>query len=405
MRYNQRVRVPAPPAWSREILTVGTTGTNGKTTTTSLVAAALRARGGPVLRVTTLGFFVNDEPLDVGRDYDGFLHAMRTLREQGGSAAAIELTSEALSMGFARAWPCRVGVFTNLTHDHLDAHGSSEHYLASKAQLFVSLPCGAAAILNGCDDSSSIVEEVVPRGVHVRRYGVPSRGTPYGALDLEAERVDVDWDGTRVVCKGGFELRVRAHGEVYAENALAAYLAATAAGVPAIDAARAIESARPPSGRFEVIHRRPYVVVDYAHSPDALERTVATGRTLCDREGGTLVVVFGAGGNRDASKREPMGRAARLADRVVLTSDNARDEDPGAIADAIAHGLRGHGSVVRELDRARAIRRAIERASPSDVILLCGKGHETEQLAGPERRTFSDADVAKQVLGRLTLAT
>jgi UDP-N-acetylmuramyl tripeptide synthase len=255
-------------------------------------------------------------------------------------------------------------------------------------------------VLNGRDEASALLEEVIPKGVRVLRYGVPSRGAARGALDLEAERVEVGWDGTRVICKGALELRVRAHGEIYAENALAAYLGATAAGVPGEDAARAIAECPAPPGRFEVVHRRPYVVVDYAHSPDALARTVATGRALCDRERGELTVVFGAGGKRDRAKRAPMGEAARPADRVVLTSDNPRSEDPGAIADEIARGLVGHAGVSRELDRARAIRDAIERASPSDVVLICGKGHETEQIVGEERRRFSDVDVAREALAR-----
>src|SRR5207248_2839476 len=154
--------VPAPPAFANEIATVGVTGTNGKTTTTAWIAAALRRLGGPVLRATTVGHFLDDEPLEVEKSYDGFVAAMRTLFDRGGRRAAIELTSEALAAGFARAWPCRVGVFTNLTHDHLDAHGSPEHYLASKAQLFVSLPAGGTAVLNASDPTWALLREVVP---------------------------------------------------------------------------------------------------------------------------------------------------------------------------------------------------------------------------------------------------
>jgi UDP-N-acetylmuramoyl-L-alanyl-D-glutamate--2,6-diaminopimelate ligase len=342
-----------------------------------------------------VGFFLDDEPLAVERDYDGFLAAMRTLHARGGRDAAIELTSEALGMGFARAWPCKVGVFTNLTHDHLDAHGSPEHYLASKAQLFVSLPPDGTAVLNGCDESSGLLEEVVPKGVRVLRYGVASRGAAHGALDLEAERVELSWDGTYVVCKQGLELRVRAIGEIYAENALASYLGALAAGVESEQIVRALAEVEPPPGRFEVVHRAPHVVVDYAHSPDALLRTISTARRLARAK---LTVVFGAGGKRDRAKRAPMGEAARAADRVILTSDNPRDEDPGRIADAIAAGLRGHAGVERELDRAAAIRAAIAGSGPEDVVVIAGKGHETEQIVGAERRPFSDVEVARAVL-------
>ena len=286
---------------------------------------------------------------------------MHTCFERGGRYAAVELTSEALAQGFAEAWQCNVGVFTNLTHDHLDAHGSAEHYLASKAQLFVSLPAGATAVLNAGDPVFDLLSEVMPAGVKVLSYAVPSRGPVQGTPDLVARSVDVSWSGTTIACDvrdpaSGLpsEVRVRAIGDVYAENALAALLGAVAAGVPAADACAALAEAPPPPGRFEVVHERPYVVVDYAHSPDALARTVQTARKLADRSGGKLTVVFGAGGKRDKAKRGPMGEAARSADRVILTTDNPRDEDPAVIARAIAEGLHGHASVTH---RARPSQR------------------------------------------------
>jgi UDP-N-acetylmuramoyl-L-alanyl-D-glutamate--2,6-diaminopimelate ligase len=395
--------VPSPPAWSRGLRTVGVTGTNGKTSTTTWIAAALRARSRPVVRATTVGYYLDDEELALPKDYDGFLAVMRTCLDRGGTLAAIELTSEALARGFAVAWPCEIGVFTNLTHDHLDTHGSPEHYLASKAQLFVNLPKGGTAILNGCDAASRLLGEVIPDGVGTWRYGVPSRGAAQAELDLRAERVDLGWEGTRLVCEASSrlptmprELRVRAIGEVYAENALAALLGAIAAGVPADEAAERIAAAPPPPGRFEVVHEKPYVVVDYAHSPDALARTFAAARSLCK---GELTVVFGAGGKRDKAKRAPMGEAARIADRVVLTTDNPRDEDPADIARAVAAGLVGHPRVETELDREAAIASAIEGARADDVIVLAGKGHETEQVSGATTRAFSDAQVARRVLG------
>ena len=402
-------RAPAPPAWSSELFTVGVTGTNGKTTTTAWVAAALRSlaasRGeGPVARATTVGFFLDDEEVPVEKTYAGFIAAMRTCFERGGRHAAIELTSEALAQGFAHAWPCQVGVFTNLTHDHLDAHGSAEHYLASKAQLFVALPAGGTAVLNAADPVFELLSEVIPVGVAVRSYAVPSRGPTLGKADLVATAVDVSWSGTRIVCAvrddgscSGLprELRVRAIGEVHAENALAALLGAVAAGVPPALAAAALEVAAPPPGRFEVVHERPYVVVDYAHSPDALERSVQTARKLAK---GALCVVFGAGGQRDQAKRAPMGEAARPADHVILTTDNPRDEDPAAIAAEIAIGLRGHGSVRIELDRRGAITTAIASAGAEDVVLIAGKGHEVEQQVGGATRRFSDVEVAREAL-------
>ena len=400
--------VPPPPGWHGELFTVGVTGTNGKTTTTAWVAAALRRLSGsqgagPVARATTVGFFLDDEELTIAKSYDGFLAAMKRGRDRGGKYAAIELTSEALARGFARAWPCRVGVFTNLTHDHLDAHGSPEHYLASKAQLFVTLAPGSTAVLNACDEHFELLREILPEGVKLVSYAVPSRGEVHGEPDVVASAVDVSWLGTRITCavrdpSSGLpaEVRVRAIGEIYAENALAALLGAVAAGVSPAEAAIALAEAAPPPGRFEVVHERPYVVVDYAHGPDALARTVQIARNLAGR--GKLFVVFGAGGKRDKAKRGPMGEAARPADHVILTTDNPRDEDPAVIAEALAGGLVGHASVRTLLDRRSAIAIAIAEAGPDDVVLLAGKGHETEQTIGAETRLFSDVDVAKAAL-------
>lgn len=388
------------------MFTVGVTGTNGKTTTTAWVAACLRSLSKPVARATTVGFFVDDKLLDLEKSYDGFIQGMRTAFDQGGTHAAIELTSEALAHGFIKAWPCRVGVFTNLTHDHLDAHGSPEHYLASKAQLFVSLAPGSTAVLNASDENYELLKEVTPAGVIHRSYAVPSRGKPQGEPDVVARDVKIGWDGTRVLLdrkdeKSDLprELKVKAIGSVYAENALAALLGAVAAGVKPSDAKAALEAAAPPPGRFEVIHERPYVVVDYAHSPDALARTVAIARELATG-GSRLIAIFGAGGKRDKDKRAPMGTAAKPADRVVLTTDNPRDEDPADIARSIAKGLVGHEEVVTILDRREAITRSILEARPEDVVLIAGKGHETDQTIGTEVRHFSDVEVANEALAR-----
>jgi UDP-N-acetylmuramoyl-L-alanyl-D-glutamate--2,6-diaminopimelate ligase len=392
---------------------VGVTGTNGKTTTTAWIAAALRrlARqkgAGPVARATTVGYFLDDEERTLEKTYAGFVDAMKECLDRGGRYAAIELTSEALANGFARAWQCEVGVFTNLTHDHLDAHGSAEHYLASKAQLFVALPPGGTAVLNAGDPVFELLSEVLPAGVKVLSYAVPSRGAVQGEPDLVATAVDVSWSGTRVTCRvrdaaSGLpsEVHVRAIGHVYAENALAALLGAVAAGVSPAEACAALADAPAPPGRFEVVHERPYVVIDYAHSPDALARTVQSARELVDGTGpagGKLFVVFGAGGKRDKAKRGPMGEAARPADHVILSTDNPRDEDPAVIASAIAGGLRGHGSVRTELDRRKAITMAIAEAGSEDVVLIAGKGHETEQRVGATTTRFSDVDVAREAL-------
>jgi UDP-N-acetylmuramoyl-L-alanyl-D-glutamate--2,6-diaminopimelate ligase len=387
------------------LFTVGVTGTNGKTSTTRWTAACLGRLARPVAQTTTLGSFLDDEPFACTRDWEGFLATMRAAAERGGRYAAIELTSEALARGFARAWPCRVGVFTNLSHDHLDAHGSAEHYLASKAQLFLSLPEGGAAVLNACDAAAALIAEVVPAGVRVVRYAVPSRGDLHADPEILATSVEPSWSGTRAAVRvRGFgadataELSIRAIGDIYAENALAALGAALVSGVPLSDAVAALGEAPVPRGRFEPVTHEgsgPRVVVDYAHTPDALARTIATARALCR---GTLVVVFGAGGDRDVAKRAPMGAAASRADRVVLTSDNPRGEDPARIADAIRAGITAGPDVRAVLDRREAIRTAVLDAADDDVILVAGKGHETDQTVGGTSCPFDDTAEAREAL-------
>ncbi len=396
---------PPPPSWSRRLLSVGVTGTNGKTTTTTYLARALECIHSPVVRVTTVGSFLGQRILDVEPNYDGFLESMQWALDAGATMAALECTSEALGAGFAKAWPISIGVFTNLTRDHLDAHGSAEHYLASKAQLFVFLPAGGAAILNAYDPASVLLLDVVPAGVRVITYGLPSRssGPPVLDVDIAAERVDVGWDGTRVKFRpsawlGGFdgEMHLRAIGEVYAENALAALGAAIAAGVSVKDAVHAIETTPRVPGRFEVLGTGPRCVVDYGHSPDALERTLRTARSLCT---GNLAVIFGAGGGRDKGKREAMGRAAKIADKIVLTSDNPRHEDPANIAAEIRRGIGDHPGVTVILDREKAIWSTIEQVQSADVVVIAGRGPETQQVFAAGVRRLVDAEVVRCVLG------
>jgi UDP-N-acetylmuramoyl-L-alanyl-D-glutamate--2,6-diaminopimelate ligase len=389
---------PAAPAFAQDLFTVGVTGTNGKTTTTFLIAALLATICRPVAKVTTLGSFLDEEAILVPPGYEGFIQTMQRCLARGGRYAAVEFTSEALLLGAARGWPPRVAVFTNISHDHLDAHASMEQYLASKAQLFMHLPEGGAAILNGCDEGASLIDELVPARVEKIRYGLRSRADAWSPLDLTARGVTFDWSGTRIDLEpssraGNVEvLSTRAIGEIFAENALAAFAAGVATGVPPAIAASVVSECPSLPGRFERVAERPDVVIDYAHSPDALARTLVTARALCR---GRVTVVFGAGGDRDRAKRPLLGAAARSADRVVLTSDNPRSEDPRAIAASIREGLEGHAGVTEEIDRARAIAMAIHEAAEDDLILIAGKGHETEQIAGGVTRPFSDAGVAR----------
>jgi UDP-N-acetylmuramoyl-L-alanyl-D-glutamate--2,6-diaminopimelate ligase len=364
------------------------------------LAAALALPNEPVPSITTLGAFIDDVPFEAPRTHDGLLSALSEGLKRGAKHAVIEMTSEALALGYARAWPCSGAVFTNLSHDHLDAHQSSEHYLASKAQLFMALPAGGYAVLNGCDPACELLLEVLPANVRTLHYGVASRGAAHIALDVEGLEVALSWRGSSCKLRGALPglpsaLKLRAIGPEHVENALAALCAAILAGVPPEPAARAIERAAPRPGRFEVYGTGPHVVVDFAHSPDALRRVLSTARALCK---GELWLVFGAGGNRDREKRPAMGEAASAADRIVLTTDNCRDEDPRLICEAIREGLAQHPNVRLELDRERAIREAVSGAEAGDVVLVAGRGPERELDLGKQRVALVDAEVVQAAL-------
>jgi UDP-N-acetylmuramoyl-L-alanyl-D-glutamate--2,6-diaminopimelate ligase len=232
--------------------------------------------------------------------------------------------------------------------------------------------------------------------VHLHRHG-------HAGVDLGLRSVEVRPGRTRVVLDDGplaralgGTLALGVTGEVHAENAAAAALAASALGYPPQAIAEGLAQYRGVPGRFELVHDRPCVVVDYAHTPDGLERTLVTARAIADAR---VWVVFGCGGERDTGKRAPMGAIAdRLADVVVVTSDNPRREDPSIIADAIERGASPRARWIRELDRAAAIALAIEGAADGDVIVIAGKGHETTQTIGTEARPFADAEVCRAAL-------
>jgi len=350
----------------------------------------------PAGYTTTLGTYLGERRLDLPHSYSGMLDGMRACLAHGGRHVVLEITSETLARGFARLWPCDLGVFTNLSHDHLDAHGSFEHYFASKAQLFHTLPSGAHAVVNGNDEVAPVLAEVLPPEVKLVTYGMRSRPCAL-PVDVVGHEPALSWGGTEfdVALPTGESLRlmVPTIGEVFAENALAALTAAVASGVEPALAAERLQRCRGIPGRFECVVETPRVVVDYAHSPDALQRTLETARKLCS---GTLVVVFGAGGGRDRQKRPLMGRAAELADRIFVTTDNPRREEPARIAGEIMDGIEARDKVRLVLDRSEAIDQAIADASEGDVVVIAGKGHETGQIIGDTVTPFSDRDEARR---------
>lgn len=397
--------VRAPFAWAERLTTVGVTGTNGKTSTTHMIGAVF-GQEGPALTVGTVGYFFGGAPLDVPRTAQGFLASQWHLHQAGGRRSAVECTSQALAQGYARTWRFDVGVFTNLSEDHIESHGSWEHYLAAKAQLFVHLGPGRTAVLNAADPASDLLEAAIPADVIRRWYAAPWRGTCARPVDLAAAAIEIDPGGTRIRLQPGAladalagELEITMVGAVFAENALAAALGAFAAGVGPESIRTGLRACPPVPGRFEIVARDPCVVVDFAHTPDALARTLETARRLARRH---VLLVLGAGGQRSAQKREPMGEVAGArADRVWLTNDNPRNEDPHRIAAMLEAGLRraGHASWTMALDRGMALKAALQAAGPGDVVVVAGKGHEQTQDLGTEVVPWSDAEVLRDLLG------
>jgi UDP-N-acetylmuramoyl-L-alanyl-D-glutamate--2,6-diaminopimelate ligase len=395
--------------------TLGVTGTNGKTSTTLLIAEILRQAGLSVLSETTLGVGTQSGVIEP-RGPEPFVERMRGFAEAGVERLVLEVTSEALAHGWAKRWRFDLGVFTNLSRDHLNAHGSFEHYLASKAQLFVHLREGSSAVLNACDEASTFIERVTAAGVRRLYFAAPSRGKALLEPSLAARACSLSRTGTAIELEPsdfadalGGHLEIRLIGAIFAENALAAALAALAAGVAPERVREGLLALARVPGRFEIVVHSPCVVIDYAHTEDALGRTCDTGRQLLDELGGSrLIVVFGAGGDRDAEKRVPMGEAVgSRADLAIVTNDNPRDEPPEIIANAILAGLKrgGRAECVVELDRARAIARALDSAKPNDVVLICGKGHETEQTIASMHTHFDDAACVRALCSEETRAT
>jgi UDP-N-acetylmuramoyl-L-alanyl-D-glutamate--2,6-diaminopimelate ligase len=392
---------------TRILPVIGVTGTNGKTSTTHLVAAGLAESGRRLYAASTIGDSFEGQPLPPAGSFTEMVRRMKDLERRGATAFVLECTSHALASGFAQLVRFDVAIFTNLTHEHVEQHRSWEHYLASKAQLFVAgLRPDGTAVLNAADEHALLLDEVIPPGVRRVWYAAPSRGKPLRPADLSAATTTLSESGTTIRLEGGAlanrlggTLDIGLVGDVFAENALAAALALDVVGVAPETIRSAFARMRGVPGRFEILATRPIVAVDYAHTPDALARTCRTARSLAARPngaGGRVIVVFGAGGERDRAKRGPMGTAVGVgADVAIVTTDNPRRENPSEIADALARAARAahRARVTIELDRRRAIETALALASGHDVVVVCGKGHEQGQVVGTETLPFSDVDL------------
>ncbi len=366
---------------SEALTIVGVTGTSGKTTTTHLLGSILEAHGWPV---AVLGTLSGPRTTPEAPELQARLAAER---DGGRRAIAMEVSSHALAMGRVRATRFAVAVFTNLSHDHLDFHHDLGDYFETKASLFTAAYCDRAVV--NLDD---------PRGSELlRRALVPTEGyslTEAEDLVVGATRSSFRWRGELVEIALGGRFNV--------SNALAAATAAARLGIPTSTIATGLRAAPSVAGRFEPVDEgQPFaVLVDYAHKPGALAGALEAAREAAP--GGRVLLVVGAGGDRDRSKRPEMGEvAARLADHVYLTSDNPRGEDPQAIIDDIRTGMPASAPATVEPDRATAIALALADARAGDVVVIAGKGHEAVQVVGDRSLAHDDRAVARDALRAL----
>ena len=374
---------------------VGVTGTNGKTTTVGMLRHLLDETDARAASVGTLCVLVGS----AGAPFDGgsglttpgpveLQRLLRALHDDGVRTIAMETSSHALHQHRVDGLSFAAGVFTNLTRDHLDYHGTMESYFAAKALLVGQLAPDGVAVVNADDR----VWDSLPRAPRTVRFGLGA------AADVRARNVRSTPDGSRFALSLGEESHdvvLPMIGDFNVANALAAAAAAWALGVANDTIAARIASMPQVPGRLEIVSERPTVLRDYAHTPDSLERAIAAVRPFAT---GQLIVVFGCGGDRDRGKRPEMGRiAARGADVAIVTSDNPRTEDPERILDDIEAGMEGTPHERIE-DRRDAIARALELAGPEDLVLLAGKGHETYQVRGTTKLPFDERRIVQEIM-------
>ena len=386
---------------SRQMQVVGITGTNGKTTTSYLAAAMFEAAGILCGVMGTVMYRIGDRVIDATRttpeapDVQSLLWEMVTA---GCGACVMEVSSHALALRRVDGMRFAAGVFTNLTRDHLDFHANMEDYFSAKRRLFEMLPDDAPAVINADDPRAQALIDVSRQPV---TYGInkPADVSP-GPLSFTLSGLDFEIRAPQGIVHVQSPLVGRPN--VY--NILAAVTTALALGLPIDAIERALERLTGVPGRFEIVSSAGddvTVVVDYAHTDDALRNLLETARPMAQRK---LITVFGAGGDRDRTKRPLMGMvAARLSDVVVITSDNPRSEDPARIIEDVNRGAapetrQSGAEVMTIVDRREAIERAIARAETGDVVLIAGKGHEKYQEIGGRTLPFDDVTVAREAL-------
>ena len=394
----------------------GVTGTNGKTTTTYLLASMFDAAGLPCGRVGTVTFRVGPSPSDerdashTTPEASELQRLLREMVDAGCRACAIEVSSHALVLHRVAYMKFAAAIFTNLTRDHLDFHGDMQHYFDAKRRLFEMLPAGAPAIVNVDDPRGAELARTQPR---VLTYAIDR------PADIRASSMSTSFDSLSMTVdtpRGQMAIKSPLVGRPNVYNILGVVGAGIGLDLPSDAIERGIAQLDRVPGRFQVVSTTAddvRVVVDYAHTDDALKNLLETARALTK---GRLITVFGCGGDRDRTKRPLMGAvAARLSDLVVLTSDNPRSEDPERIIEEIKRGIivpaepgapkRLATPLMTYVDRRAAVEQAIRVATAGDLVLIAGKGHEKYQVIGGRTLPFDDVDVARAALAHRRTAT
>ena len=384
---------------SKKLNLIGVTGTNGKTTVTHLVQKLFEADNKKCALIGTLGnkMFSEDDYHDAKHttpqapELQGLFY---DINEKGINNVVMEVSSHALAQHRVDYTEFNGAVLTNLTQDHLDFHITMNNYFKAKAKLFENLYTGDFAVINADDEYATKFLQSISAGVKVYTYGIKM------SADVKAENIKFDDSGASFTCDvqgKKYNVKLIMNGMFSVYNVLAALTVALAQGFDIENSIKTLETIKGVAGRFEVVIQKPTVIVDYAHTPDGLENVLKAAREITP-EKGNLICLFGCGGDRDATKRPKMGAIAEeLADKVIVTSDNPRSENPHQIITDILAGLKNINSVIVEPDRELAIKEASKIANINDVVVVAGKGHEDYQILADKTIHFDDREKVREI--------
>ena len=376
------------------------TGTNGKTTVTHLIQHIFESNEKRCALIGTLGYKLNSKDsyreakhtTPQAPDLQRILHQIKY--KDHIDNVAMEVSSHSLVQ--RRVGNCQFNgaVMTNLTQDHLDYHITMDNYFEAKSILFKNLRNGSFAVLNSDDEYFERFKAVIPKGVKVLTYGIKNKA------DVSATNVEFTTEGAKFILNynnESFDVSLHMNGMFSVYNVLAALTTSLFQGFNIKSSAKSLEMLTGVAGRFETVHKNPSVIVDYAHTPDGLENVLKAAREITPKDG-HLICIFGCGGDRDATKRPKMGAIAEnLANKVIVTSDNPRSEDPQQIITDILAGFKSVNNVIVEPDRELAIKEAYKIANANDVVLVAGKGHEDYQILANETIHFDDREKVREI--------